>query len=961
MRFQFRFVGALIAVVALVFTGLPAQAAEIAPTRITGVLTNIDGDVVRNVTVRFENVDTGRVSDTSPDVDGRFGSTLPAGDYRVSASSHHDPAREAYDARWYPGVGTAGEAQIVSLTEGRSIDTSWQLGAVGPGVTGIVTDALTGQPVAGASVSLDGPLRTWETTNRDGRYRFSMLPPGEYDVRVDSPSDGDYVVATTSLTVSEGFTTWSVSAEPTGTLRVATGRYSSVRADLIPVGEEREIHAPTGSNVVNAEDLPPGDYHLRISPERGMHDFVETWWPAGETRADAGIITIRSRQTTEITADLVRGGVVEGRVVSAGTSAPVAGAYVTAYTSAGVEAGWAQADGDGRYRIVALRSGEYRITSSGNGHSRLSTIARVQLGETTPLDIALSPRGALSVTVSADEMIVGRTVSLYDDDLKLIAKRQLSERGLSETVTFDNLDAGEYFLGADGSSDILGGWYDGASTSAGARTVTVVPGEVTPVDYRLSVATAANSGSISVAAVGPQGEPVTDSAVWLYDADGLVRGYDLLQVDPVTFPALPPGDYRLRFADSTSEHRYRYTTTWWGGSDLADAILIHVDAGKTTAVRPTLARTLPSESATIVGTLSSKLSELFEGARVIAWAETRNSVARAGTGIVDAKGRFQIVGLLPGRYHLQMDDHPRWTDGVAPVWLASEGDWRTSRVFTLAEGQTVRVDEKMPDETDQPNHATLRGIVRESGAPVPGAVVTVRGRTETVTVRTDSSGRFEAWLEGGHKTTVEVAARTTTVKYSTQVTGVNRRISTLDVALTRVLATPTPTLSAAPTVGRSVTARTTGWTSGTTVTYQWRRNGKPIASATKSSYTPVAADRGAKLTVTVTGMKAGYATASRTSAAKAVGHGTLTSSTPRITGATARGKTLTVQPGAWTRGTSLTYQWYADGVRIKGATRSSLTLTSGLVGDKISVKVTGSKSGYATHSRSSAATARVRR
>lgn len=958
---RFRFIGALIAVVALVFTGLPAQAAEPAPTRITGALTNVDGDVVRNVTVRLENLDTGRVSNASPDVDGRFGINLSAGDYRVSVSSHHDPAFEAYDDRWYPGVGTAEEAQIVSLTEGRTIDASWRLGAVGPGITGVVTDALTGRPVVWANVSLEGPRRSSGTTNGDGRYRFSMLPPGEYDVRVQSPSDGDYAVATTSLTVSEGFTTWSVSVEPTGTLRVTTGGYSSVRADLIPVGEEREIHAPTGSDVVIAGGIPPGQYHLRIRPERGMHDFVETWWPAGETRADAGVITIRSRQTTEITADLARGGVVEGTVVSAGTRTPVAGAYVTAYTSAGVEAGWDQADSEGRYRIVALRSGEYRIASSGNGHSRLSTTARVQLGETTPLDIGLVPRGALAVTVSSDEMIVGRTVSLYDEDLKLIAKRQLSERSLSETVTFDDLDAGEYLLGADGSSVILGGWYGGASTSAGAQTVTVVPGEATPVNYRLTVATPRNSGSIAVAAVGPRGEPVTGSAVRLYDADGLVRGYDLLQVDPVTVHSLPPGDYRLRFADSTSEHRHRYTTTWWGGSDLADATIIHVDAGKTTSVRPTLSRTLPPESAAIVGTLTSKLPELFDGARVVAWAEQGSSLARGGTGVVDAKGRFEIIGLLPGRYRLQMDDHPRWEDGLSPRWLGSDDVGNNPRVVTLAEGQTARVDEKMPDVTDQPGHATLRGIVREGGAPVPGAVVTVRGHTETVTVRTDSSGRFEAWLEGGRKTTVEVAARAATVKYSTQVTGVNRRISTLDIALTRVLATPIPTLSAAPAVGRSVTARATGWTSGTTVTYQWRRNGKPIASATKSTYTPAAADRGAKLTVTVTGKKAGYATASRTSEAKTVGYGTLASSTPRITGVTARGKTLTIRPGAWTRGTSLTYQWYADGVRIKGATRSSLTLTSGLVGDKISVKVTGRKSGYSTHSRSSAATARVRR
>lgn len=961
MRFRFRFVGALIAVVALVFTGLPAQAAEVAPTRITGVLTNVDGDVVRYGTIRFESVDTGRAWIAPLDVDGKFGSDLPAGAYRVSLSSNPTSAFVTYDDLWYPGVGTAEEAQIISLPAGRTIDASWRLGTRGPGITGVISDAVTGRPVVGATVSLEEPGSPSRYTNRDGRYRFSLLPPGEYEIRVDFPGGGRYAVATSSITVADDFAEWSIALEPMGTLRVTTGQSSSVQAYLSPVGEQREIYASTDGRDILVENVPPGDYHLRISPDRGMHDFVETWWPAGRTRAEAEAITIRSGQTTVIAANLAPGGVLEGTVVSAGTRTPVPEAFVTAYTDAGVEAGWSQADGEGHYRIASLRTGEYTVVSSGPRHSKFSITAAVELGVTTPLDLQLPLLGGLTVTVTSPEMVVGQRVSVYDKALKLVTSRQLVERGKSETVIFDDLNVGEYLVEVDGNGAVLGGWYDGASTSAGARAVTVAPGTSTPVDYRLRRATPANSGSISVAAVGPQGEPVTDSAVWLYDADGLVRGYDLLQVDPVTFPSLPPGDYRLRFAESKWEYRHLYTTTWLGGSDLTDATLIHVDAGKTTAVRPTLARTLPPESATIVGTLSSKLPELFNGARVIAWAETRNTVARAGTGVVDAKGHFEIVGLLPGRYHLQMDDHPRWKDGVAPLWLASEGDWSSSRVFTLAEGQTVRVDEKMPNATGQPHHATVRGVVREGGKPVAGAVVTLRGRSNESTVRTDSSGRFEAWVDGNQTATVEIAARSTTTRYAAPVTVANGHISTHEVALTRVLATPAPTLSTAPAVGRSVTARTTGWTSGTTVTYQWRRNGKPIASATKSSYTPVAADRGAKLTVTVTGKKAGYATASRTSAAKAVGHGTLTSSTPRITGATARGKTLTVQPGAWTRGTSLTYQWYADGMRIKGATRSSLTLTSGLVGDKISVKVTGSKSGYATHSRSSAATARVRR
>lgn len=68
---------------------------------------------------------------------------------------------------------------------------------------------------------------------------------------------------------------------------------------------------------------------------------------------------------------------------------------------------------------------------------------------------------------------------------------------------------------------------------------------------------------------------------------------------------------------------------------------------------------------------------------------------------------------------------------------------------------------------------------------------------------------------------------------------------------------------------------------------------------------------------------------------------------------------LTAQPGAWTAGTSFRYQWLANGATIGGATSSTLVVTSAMAGKRLSVRVTGSKSGYTTRTTTSAATAAV--
>ena len=78
---------------------------------------------------------------------------------------------------------------------------------------------------------------------------------------------------------------------------------------------------------------------------------------------------------------------------------------------------------------------------------------------------------------------------------------------------------------------------------------------------------------------------------------------------------------------------------------------------------------------------------------------------------------------------------------------------------------------------------------------------------------------------------------------------------------------PIPTILGAYQVGKTLTMTVGAWDSGTKLTYQWLRNGSPIAGAIGKTYKVTASDVGKSITATVTGVKLGYQTVTRTSAA----------------------------------------------------------------------------------------------
>ena len=81
---------------------------------------------------------------------------------------------------------------------------------------------------------------------------------------------------------------------------------------------------------------------------------------------------------------------------------------------------------------------------------------------------------------------------------------------------------------------------------------------------------------------------------------------------------------------------------------------------------------------------------------------------------------------------------------------------------------------------------------------------------------------------------------------------------------------------------------------------------------------------------------------------------------PTISGTPKVGAQLVVDPGTWEPGTVFTYQWRANGTNITGATGPIyIPSVATQAGQTLDVVVTGTKSGYTTSAKTSAATAAV--
>lgn len=176
-------------------------------------------------------------------------------------------------------------------------------------------------------------------------------------------------------------------------------------------------------------------------------------------------------------------------------------------------------------------------------------------------------------------------------------------------------------------------------------------------------------------------------------------------------------------------------------------------------------------------------------------------------------------------------------------------------------------------------------------------------------------------------------------------------VPTARVAPGELSRTPTPLYSGVAQVGETITALPKEWGPGeVTLAYQWFRGKDRIAGATKVRYVVVAADKGKRLRVRVTGSQHGYRPAAQMSGwTGRIAPGVLIPGLPTLTGLAVEGETLTADGGGWGPGwVPLTYEWFSDGLPIADASGSTYTLSDVDVGHVLNVRVTGTKPGYTT-------------
>ncbi|MEV7135672.1 S8 family serine peptidase [Arthrobacter sp. NPDC093128] len=173
-----------------------------------------------------------------------------------------------------------------------------------------------------------------------------------------------------------------------------------------------------------------------------------------------------------------------------------------------------------------------------------------------------------------------------------------------------------------------------------------------------------------------------------------------------------------------------------------------------------------------------------------------------------------------------------------------------------------------------------------------------------------------------------------------------------------------PIIGGKAAVGQDLTAYAINWTpSDVNFSYQWNRNGAPIPGAQATTYLPQTADVGTTLTVTATGSRFFGQSVSVTSAPTAPVEAApvVPPYEPRISGQAIIGGLLTAEPGAWQPApVTLSYQWYRSGQAIPGAVANTYQMTTDDKDKTLTVRVTGTKDGYISAERTSAATAAVK-
>ncbi|MEV4670825.1 carboxypeptidase regulatory-like domain-containing protein [Actinomadura sp. NPDC049382] len=481
------------------------------------------------------------------------------------------------------------------------------------GITGTITDAKTGQPVAGAWVEAygaSGGVSGGANTDDSGQYHLQWLAPGEYRIKVTATDYQDQWAFDKSDQASAD----PVTSPGTASLALKPIEYGSISGRFVTAsgagvaGAAVEVHDASGNSrgreITDADGafrftgLNAEDYKLSFDSNGNIQ------WAHGKLdQNEADPITVRSGLETTVTETALPTGDLEVTVLDSKSREPVPGARVA--TRGGPRSLFAETDARGKATFDGVLTGTYSFSISppeGYLYGSIDDVV-VQAGQATRVTTELVREATIVATVrdaKTAQPVAGACVSLFEQAATLpktvtrkrgdkTATRERGNKTLDQECSdsdgklrIPQLWPGKYRLFITPTDGVHGRQWVGSNGGTGdmekAVWFTVASGEDIKTEVRLD-----GAGSIAGTVTDARtGKAVEDVCAWVLPAGPsgpAAWGKNCTASGGrYTIEGLGPYDWRVQYPDFSG----RYAWQWSGGApDRFAARPIRVQAGGT--------------------------------------------------------------------------------------------------------------------------------------------------------------------------------------------------------------------------------------------------------------------------------------------------------------------------------------------------------------------------------------------
>jgi uncharacterized repeat protein (TIGR01451 family) len=734
---------------------------------ISGRVTLADGVTpVVNASIGIRTADGAQLLFVSTDVNGNYNSQrrMAQGTYLVRVVATGFPSTYYVSAR---SAETATPVAVTANADTTGINV--KLAAAVGGISGRVTQAGTGAPVADALINVaeaaTSGFVTGYATDSAGNYNTGQtLAPGQYKVTA-SVGGSETITYNGRFSIPTGDPVTVVNGAITGGIDITLPLLGRITGFVRNAANS----APLPGAVVEAFDFGANSFVVGATAAADGSYTINNLNPFQQYRVRARLVNFgtifASNRTSTGTADVVtvpaggatlldfaltqNGGGIVGQVFDAVTLAPLSGVLVDFFDGATSNfsinnfiASSVTTDVNGNFNSGrGLAPGLYKVRArkTGSGYLTALYVSGRDLASATPVTVVQGADTTANIPMTMGGIITGtirdRASNQPLSGASVTARRSVSSSFFGDfTVTTDangnytvaGLDPGQWLIAAQETGHVLG-WYSGdpnnlAGDFSTSREIPIVGAETVPgINLNLVLGGGQIRGRVTRTDNGQPvaaGTNINIRGPWPRTSSVSPASVLTTAQGDYSFGGLPPGRYIIEADRVQTPNGTAIGFFPFGAISRGTGVPVAVADGEVvTRDFQVLGFSGGASPRAISGTLRTPSNAPVRAAFAFAFDPTGNSFIKGGTVFYD--GSFVIDGLPPGRYlvHARTEAGTAWTNFPAELTL------NTASLVDVTAGDVSGINIVMPD-----NPGTITGTITRSdnGQPVAGASISLR-------------------------------------------------------------------------------------------------------------------------------------------------------------------------------------------------------------------------------------------